>query len=147
MALLLGSATAAHNALDEFAWLAGHWEGTGIDGAPASEIYSPAAGGQIVGHFRQLNSEGRVSFYELITLDAPNGQPRLRLKHFNTDLTGWEERDVVREFPLRSRSRNRWDFSGLIIERTSQDRMQVQVEVDEDGRRSTLEFRYRRKRN
>ena len=81
--------------LADLSWLAGSWEGEGIDGAPALEAYASPAGGQMVGHFRQLNRDGSVMFYELITIVEEGGSLSYRLKHFNPDLTGWEEKDKV----------------------------------------------------
>ena len=89
--------------LADVAWLQGSWEGEGIEGAPALEAYAPAAGGQMVGHFRQLNKDGTVMFYELITIVEEGGSLAYRLKHFNADLTGWEEKGKVVSFPLIDR--------------------------------------------
>ena len=50
--------------VEDLAWLQGAWEGPGISG-PATEVYSGPAGGQIVGHFRQLRGDG-IWFYEIM---------------------------------------------------------------------------------
>lgn len=55
-AAAVGSAPAK---LSELAWLEGVWEGPGINGGRATEVYSAPAGGQIVGHFRQLKAMER----------------------------------------------------------------------------------------
>jgi Domain of unknown function (DUF6265) len=62
----------------ELAWLEGSWEGDGVNGAPATEVYSGAADGKMVGHFRQLKADGTVMFYELITIEEANGSLRVR---------------------------------------------------------------------
>lgn len=131
--------------LADISWLQGSWEGEGIDGAPALEAYTPAAGGQMVGHFRQLNKDGTVMFYELITIVEEGGSLAYRLKHFNADLTGWEEKDKVVSFPLTDRKGDRLDFSGLVYERTGKNTMTASVQVSEGGRTETLVFRFRRK--
>lgn len=132
--------------LADLGWLAGSWEGEGIEGAPALEAYAPAAGGQMVGHFRQLNKDGSVMFYELITIVEDGGALAYRLKHFNADLTGWEEKDKVVVFPLTAASKQRWDFSGLVYERTGRDAMTATVLIHkDDGAQETLVFRFRRK--
>jgi len=131
--------------LADLSWLAGSWEGEGIEGAPALEAYAPAAGGQMVGHFRQLNKDGSVMFYELITIVQEGGSLAYRLKHFNADLTGWEEKDKVTAFPLSSATNGRWDFSGLVYQRSGPDTMTATVVVHGDnGREETLVFRFRR---
>jgi hypothetical protein len=149
-ASLLFSSIAAHAApvasLKDLSWLAGSWEGDGIEGAPALEAYAPAAGGQMVGHFRQLNKDGSVMFYEIITIVEQEGSLAYRLKHFNADLTGWEEKDKVTVFPLTTAAGNRWDFSGLVYECTGRDSMTASVKVHGDGgKEETLVFRFRRK--
>lgn len=133
--------------LADLAWLTGQWEGEGIGGGAAVEVYSPAAGGQLPGHFRQLNADGSVMFYELVTIAEREGSLVYRLRHFNPDLTAWEEKGEVREFPLTAVSPGRWTFSGLTYQRTGRDRMIASVVVHgTDGKEETLVFRYRRKR-
>jgi hypothetical protein len=148
-AVLFGAAPAAmadtEAGLSGLAWLEGAWVGEGIGGAPATEVYSPAAGGQMVGHFRQLKPDGSIMFYELVTIGIRNGTLTYALKHFNADLTGWEERAEVREFPLKAATATRWDFSGIVYERTGPDSMTASVAIKEaDGRTETLTFRFRR---
>lgn len=149
LAALLLTPITAHAAppatLADVAWLEGSWEGEGIEGAPALEAYAPAAGGQMVGHFRQLNKDGTVMFYELITIVEEGSSLAYRLKHFNADLTGWEEKDKVTSFPLTERKGDRLDFSGLVYERTGKNTMTASVTVKEGGKTETLTFRFRRK--
>lgn len=132
--------------LADMAWLAGSWDGVGIGGAAATESWSPAAGGQIPGHFRQLSADGTVMFYELLALAEKDGSLVLRLKHFNADLTGWEEKATVREFPLTATSRDRWEFSGIGYQREGRNRMTVTVLVrNADKTQETLVFKLRRR--
>ena len=132
--------------LADLAWMAGSWEGEGIEGAPAAEAWSPAAGGQMPGHFRQLKADGSVMFYEILALAEKDGSLALRLKHFNADLTGWEEKAEVREFPLTAVSRDRWEFSGITYQREGRGRMTVEVLVrDASGAQEKLVFRIRRR--
>ncbi len=142
-----GFAAGPSASLADLAWLQGSWEGEGIEGAPALEAYAPVAGGQMVGHFRQLNKDRSVMFYEIITIVEEGGSLAYRLKHFNADLTGWEEKDKVVVFPLTAATKQRWDFSGLAYERTGPDAMTASVVVHgDDGKEETLVFRFHRKR-
>ena len=74
-------------------WLAGSWEGAGIGGNPAGETFSFAGDGQMVGHFWQQDGSGGIAFYELITIVPDGDSLVMRLKHFNGDLAGWEEKE------------------------------------------------------
>jgi hypothetical protein len=130
----------------DLGWLEGSWEGEGIGGAPAVEVYSRAADGKIVGHFRQLTAGGKVMFYELITIEEAGGSLSYNVKHFNADLTGWEEKGEVRRFPLSAVRPDRWEFSGLTYERTGRNAMTAQVvSKDSEGKEEYLQFRFRRK--
>jgi hypothetical protein len=146
-ALALAASPIAASPLAELSWLEGNWEGPGIAGAPATEVYSAPAGGQIVGHFRQMKADGTPMFYELLLIDEKDGQLRYLLKHFNPDMTGWEEKNVVREFPFTRRVGDRWEFSGLTLERTGPDSMTASVIAGEvDGKPQILLFHYVRTR-
>lgn len=103
--------------IESIAWMAGSWRGTGVGGAPAVEVYSAPAAGQMVGHFQQLRPDGSVLFYELITLRVHEGALHYRVKHFNADLTGWEEKDETQTFILSPAGRDRWVSPELVIER------------------------------
>lgn len=129
--------------LAELGWLVGTWEGQGITG-PAREIYFPAMGGQMAGHFTQSRGDG-IWFYEIVTIVERGNSLSYRLRHFNADLTGWEERNEVRDFPLVAREGDAYYFDGLTIRRDGADGMIGAVRVDNaDGTSREAVFRYRR---
>ncbi len=86
--------------IEEVAWLAGSWSGTGIDGAPAHETWLPPTGDTMVGLFAQEQAEGGLTFTEHMYISEVDGSLAVRLKHFNPDLTGWEEKDDMVTFRL-----------------------------------------------
>jgi len=49
----------------------------------------------------------------------------LRLKHFNSDLTGWEEKDETVDFPLVAFNKDQAWFDGLTYQRRGPDEIQV----------------------
>ena len=131
-------------AVADLAWLEGSWTGDGIGGAPATEVYSEPAGGQIVGHFRQMGVDGSILFYELITISPLDGKLTYRVKHFDADLNGWEEKGDTIDFPLLEVCDDEWIFDGLTIRRLGADRMTITVRVsDEAGKLDHLIFDYR----
>ncbi|MEL7199467.1 MAG: DUF6265 family protein [Pseudomonadota bacterium] len=86
--------------LRDLDWLVGQWQGPGVGGAIASETWTQPIGGMMVGTFVQQNDAGAVMFTELMYLREVAGSVELRLKHFNADLTGWEEKDEVETYRL-----------------------------------------------
>lgn len=131
----------------DMAWLEGEWAGTGIGGRPAGETFTFAGANQMVGHFWQLNAEGGIDFYELITV-VPDGESlTMRLKHFTSDLTGWEEKegDAALEFPLRSRGENQWVFGPVTFTRPHENALNVSVTVRQsNGSLGSFDFSYER---
>ena len=128
--------------VSELSWLAGAWSGEGI-GGPARELYSPPTGGVIVGHFIQQRGEG-VWFYELMTIRPDGESITYCLRHFNSDLTAWEEKNEAQCFPLIARERDAWHFDGLTVRRRDDDNMVVAVRVQAGSGAKEHVFRYRR---
>lgn len=88
--------------IDQMDWLIGQWSGTGIGGAPAHESWLPPVGGTMVGTFIQEGGESGIRFTEHIYLMEEEGTLIMRLKHFNADLTSWEEKNDTTDFKLVS---------------------------------------------
>jgi len=108
--------------LDQMKWLVGHWKGTGLGGV-SEEMWSEPAGGVMMGMYR-LVINGRPSFYEFIHLAEENGSLVMKLKHFNADLTAWEEKERFVTFRLVKIGANEAHFDGLTFRR-SVDRLQI----------------------
>ena len=85
-------------ALKDVAWLTGDWVGTGLGGV-SEETWSVPAAGAMIGTYR-LVVDGKASFYEFMNLIEDDGSLLLRLKHFNADMTGWEDKDKFVSFRL-----------------------------------------------
>lgn len=101
--------------IEEAAWLAGRWVGTGF-GGQMEETWTPPVGGQMIGHFRYWR-EGEPQFYEIMMMDIAEGGVRMRVKHFNPDFVGWEEKDGWVEFEPVSVGPEALVFNGLVIRR------------------------------
>jgi hypothetical protein len=79
-------------------WLTGNWVGShGED--QIEESWSPLRADTMMGMFRWIH-EGRVRFYEFITIEREGMELILRIKHFNPGLLGWEEKNESKEFVL-----------------------------------------------
>jgi hypothetical protein len=121
------AASAPKASLEDFRWLVGHWTGTGLGGT-SEELWSAAAGGAMLGSFRQLQ-DGKVVFYELLTLLERDGTVVLRLKHFNPDLTGWEEKGQVLEFPLLEVTPTKAVFNAMTFTHDDRDTFRVSLRL------------------
>jgi hypothetical protein len=132
--------------LADLDWLVGTWEGQRITG-PAREIYLPAVGGQIAGHFTQARGDG-IWFYEIVAIVQVGDSLEYRLRHFNDDLTGWEECAQVLRFPLVAVEDGSWYFDDLTLRRDGPDGLIGAVRIHDPAAGTSREavFRYRRVR-
>ena len=104
----------------ELDWLVGQWAGKGIQGAPAYESWLPPTGGTMVGTFVQTTGsdpeDSAIMFSEhMYIMPYGDGSLALKLKHFNADLTGWEERDGMLTFRLVALEDCAAFFNGLTL--------------------------------
>ncbi len=130
--------------IDSLAWLEGSWRGPGL-GGDAIEVYSAPEAGQITGHFTQTQ-EGKVAFYELIQIVPVGKSLAYRLRHFNADLTGWEDKTRKPEsFALVAIEKDAIHFDGLTMRRLGPNRIDVWVRIDGKAPHEAL-FSYTRTR-
>jgi Domain of unknown function (DUF6265) len=109
--------------VQDLTWLAGRWTGAGLGGV-CEEAWSDPEGGAMMGMFR-LVRDGKVVFYEFLTLVEHGGSLLLKLKHFNPDLTGWEEKADFVKFRLLKTSPDAIHFDGLTFKRAGNDRLEI----------------------
>jgi len=141
--LTLAGADPAPAVIGDFAWLAGLWAGEAF-GQTVQEFWSPPAAGTMVGAFKLYDGD-EVSFYELLVLTEVGGSVAMRLKHFQPDLAGWEEKDVSIHFPLVRRTEDTYYFDGLTFARRGGDVIDVYLVVGEpDGSTREEHLVYRR---
>jgi Domain of unknown function (DUF6265) len=125
--------------------LSGTWHGAGLGGT-VEEVYSDAQAGAIMGMFRFLD-KGKTVFYELITVLEENGTLIVRLKHFNPDLKGWEEKDKTVDFPFVKKEKNRMYFAGQTFEFIGRNNLNIYVAMKhKDGSVTEEKFSYKRKK-
>ena len=84
--------------IDSGAWLEGAWVGTGPGGTSEEAWLAPLAGNMASVH-RGMR-DGRVTFFEIVTLVEAGQSLAIRLKHFGPDLRGWEPKEKTVDFNL-----------------------------------------------
>lgn len=114
------------------AWLIGQWSGDGISGAEAHESWLAPSGTTMVGIFVQEQPDGAIMFTEHMYLMEHEGSLVVRLKHFNPDLTGWEEKDGMVTFRLLSAEPCALYFHALTYRCDGDGRMVVAVRMKSD---------------
>ena len=137
------------NAAD-LAWLEGRWVGTRA-GDEIEEIWSGAGAGTLMGMFRWLRS-GKVRFFEIITIEPAGAGLVLRLKHFDSGLLGWEDKDQSVTFDLVALSADEAVFyqhgtrkpQWMLYRREGAGRLAAYFEPENETHAPEDEFRYQR---
>jgi len=127
--------------IEQVDWLVGQWKGEGIQDAPAMESWLPPMGGIMVGTFVQETEGGGIMFTEHLYLMQEEGSLVLKLKHFNADLTGWEEKDDMLTFRLVAIEPCAVYFNALTLRCGGEDGLVAAVRMQSGGE---LLFRFDR---
>ena len=130
--------------LADVAWITGNWTGKAF-GGEIQEFWAPPMGDSMMCAFK-LVVDGKVQFYELCQIREENGSLIIRLKHFNGDLTAWEEKEERVEFPLVKLEKDAAFFEDFTIRRISEDQINMYVLIGNEGDESEVEFKYYRQK-
>ena len=129
--------------LENIAWIAGTWHGEAFGGI-TEEIWSEPSGGSMMATFK-LIVEGKVQFYEIEVIREIEDSLILQLKHFDSDLKGWETKNETVDFPLIEITETKVVFEGMAFEKVSSNEMNVYVNIEnENGSVETVKFNYKK---
>lgn len=129
--------------VSDLAWLVGEWTGKGF-GAELYETYSTPVGGQMPGHF-YIAKDGKPTMYEFVMIAEAGDSIEYRVRHFNPDMTAWEDKTSFVRFPLVAVEGDSWYFDGLTIRRTGHDTADHVVLIKQkDGKEAEELLQYRR---
>lgn len=120
----------ADDRLEAVSWLAGHWVGEGLGGWNET-LWSPPRAGTMMGVYRHIR-DGRVVFYEFLTLTMADDTLVKALKHFDPDMTGWEQPTESVRFPLLRVEPDAVYFDGMTYRRDGPDGMEITVMLGPD---------------
>lgn len=124
--------------LDQASWITGHWRGRAWGGL-TEEVWAPPLGGSMMGSFKYVLND-KVSFYELLSLQQQGDSLILKLKHFDSKLNGWEEKQQSVDFKLVAIEDKHLYFEGYTFERVSDNQMNVYVVMDNQGKKIETKF-------
>jgi hypothetical protein len=130
--------------LSDVSWLRGEWIGEGL-GGQADEIWSAPMAGTMVGTFRLVN-EGKLVFSEFFMLVEEQKSLTLKLKHFDSKMKGWEEKEKFTEFKLiKVEHQTAW-FDGLTYRLDKNNVLHAYVAMKQkDGSLQEGEFVFRKR--
>lgn len=125
-----------------YSWLEGTWTGRGFGGV-TEEIWSaPDQDGIMMGMYRHHNAEGKLAFYEFMTLD----QKGIHVKHFSPALDGWEEKDKHHTFELIRFSERKIEMNGMTYHLIEDDQLEISMDVTGKDGKTKQEVFYMKRR-
>ena len=128
--------------LENIAWISGTWKGEAFGGI-TEEIWSKPSGGSMMATFKLIN-EGKVTFYEIEIIREIENSLILQLKHFHSDLKGWETKEETVDFPLKEITANKVVFEGMTFEKISNNEMNIYVDIKENEKIEVIKFNYKK---
>ena len=129
--------------LENIAWIAGTWHGEAFGGI-TEEIWSEPSGGSMMATFKLIVDE-KVQFYEIEVIREIEDSLILQLKHFDSDLKGWETKNETIDFPLIEITETKVIFEGMTFEKISSNEMNVYVDIkNDDDTIETVKFNYKK---
>jgi hypothetical protein len=105
--------------LADVTWLQGSWIGDMPEG-PVEIVFMQPRFGQMPAFVRALNKDG-IIFYEITVFVEKSNSLVIRLKHFTSALSGWEDKETYIERPLVAKDHNTLYFHRLTYVRTGPD--------------------------
>jgi Domain of unknown function (DUF6265) len=132
----------AERKLADISWMAGSWQAENSWGL-SEETWGKPMGDSMLGMYK-LVKDGKVAFYEIMIIVEENDNPILKLKHFTGKLKGWEEKDIVQEFPLTTLTANEAAFGHIAYKKVNDNTLMVMYASDKDGGKSVTEFLFQR---
>ena len=128
--------------IQDFAWIGGHWKCDAL-GGQCEETWTPPMGNSMLGMFRLVKNDA-MSFCEILSIQPQGNSFVLKLKHFDSELKGWEEKNETVDFPLVRVSDTEAVFKGLRFNKISQKEMHVFVSTKQGDKVVELKFEFKR---
>ncbi|MEM6698226.1 MAG: DUF6265 family protein [Bacteroidota bacterium] len=126
--------------INDVAWIAGHWQGTAFGGI-IEEVWTPPLGNSMMAAFKLVNDE-KTNFYEVIIISEEDETLVMKLKHFHSDLKGWEEKEEYIEGKLIKIEGQKVYFNGFTYERVDENHLNIYVVMKEGEQVSEMKFAY-----
>lgn len=124
-------------------WMAGHWRGEAFGGI-TEEIWAPPMGGSMMFSFR-LISDNKVGFYELGHIREVDDTLVYELKHFNDDMTSWEEKEEVQQFKLVKVEEDKVFFEGFTFQKVNDNEVIIYAQIGDDKKGpNEVTFKFKR---
>lgn len=126
--------------LQNVEWISGIWRGEAMGGI-CEEFWDKPSANTMMFCFKFIENN-EVVFYELGHIKQIEETLVLELKHFGSDLKGWEKQDEVQSFKLVKIESNKVYFDQFTFEKISDNEINIYVVFEESD--NEMKFNYKR---
>ena len=134
---LAEGATSPEATIDLVRWLEGSWEGT-LEGAMQQHVALAPVSGHMPGFVRAWGPDGSIWFYEINVLAEVGESLEFRVKHFSSELAGWEGKDEFVRHPLVAFTDQAVFFHGITFVKNGPDSHIVYFRIPEGERKGQI---------
>lgn len=125
--------------LKDIQWLEGNWKGEAFGGT-YEENWSKPSGGSMLFSFK-LVVDGKVVFYELGHIIEKENTLLYQIKHFDSNLKGWEEKDKSEDFKFIKKEGNRMYFDKFTFEYISKNEVRLYAYFEDSKEEVIFNFK------
>ncbi len=125
--------------LKDIEWLAGNWKGEAF-GGQFEENWSKPSAGSMLFNFK-LVADGKVVFYELGHIIEKDKTLLYQIKHFDSNLKGWEEKDQSEDFRFIKKEKNRMYFDHFTFEKVSDNEVNLYAYFEDSKEEVVFNFK------
>lgn len=125
--------------LKDIEWLEGNWKGEAFGGI-YEENWSKPFGGSMLFSFK-LVVDGKVIFYEMGHIMEKENSLIFQIKHFDSDLKGWEEKDKSEDFRFIKKEGNRMYFDKFTFEYISKNEVNLYAYFEDSKEEVIFNFK------
>lgn len=117
-------------------WMTGDWIGDGFGGV-SYETWSAPIADIMTGTYRHVG-DGKNTFFEFILISKKaDGTFEMKLRHFNDDMTAWEDEKGHLIWPLNDHSNNSVTFVPCTYKLIAPGKMKITLLMEENGQQHT----------
>ena len=125
-------------AISQLNWLSGNWKGKGL-GGDCEELWMPVNDNSMQGVFRFYENK-KLQFTEYMHLiQEADSTLSIKLKHFNADLSPWEEKEKWITFKLIKVENQTAYFNGMTYQR-KKNKLVIKLNMRHNEKKWTEEF-------
>ena len=128
---------------DDISWIVGDWVGDGFGGV-SYEHWSQPIAGTMLGTYRHVG-DGKNSFFELFTISKnADGTFIMKLRHFNPDLSAWEDKEGQLVWEWKGKTNNGFTFGPCTYNLVGEGQMEIELKMINNGKPETEIFHFQK---